>query len=196
MTTYPIFGTRRDRLVAWLAFNGITLRRKKGLDVVRIERRGKRALTLWLRDSGRTAAFVGARDSHRSRTLDRLMRAWNRAEQYVPGGTHSRVFVELETKADHDVQGMVDYYRANPIGLESIGLERVTHDWNGKRGKAGRVIERRFVLIPDLIDLVTSLTTRQAYVDELARRDAAFTAPVPTPTAPLPLGQLSFDFAA
>jgi hypothetical protein len=171
MHPYPILGTRRERLVVWLQFHGLKLQRRKGAEFVRVDRRTGGPIKLWLRDDGRTAFFVGDRVSHRSRPVELLMRDWNEAEMYVPGGTHSRVLVELAGKADHDVQSMADYYAATPIGLESIGAADVRRTWNAKRQ---RVEESRFVLISGLVGLVTSLTTRQAYVDELARRDDGF----------------------
>jgi hypothetical protein len=170
MQAYPLLSTRGERLVAWLAFNGLELQRrgKDGADFIRVPRRKAGAMKLWLHDNGRTATFVGDRKSHRSTHVERLMREWNFAELALASGTR---YLQLADHADHNVQSMVDYHAANPIGLESIGQadDRIT--WNAKRL---RTETTRFILIPDLSALVTSLRCRQAYVDELARRDANF----------------------
>lgn len=195
MTTYPINGTRRDRLLVWLAFKGVTLQRRKGIDLVRIARRGRSTFTMWLKDAGSVACFVGSVKAHRSIKLERLMREWNQAEMHLPGATHdyARIAREgLADKTDVDVQSMADYYAQHPIGLEAIGAATVRLEFDARKR---RMVERRFVMTPTLCALVTSLGTRQAYVAELVARDLTFAAPVVEvkTVAPvsLPFGQLS-----
>lgn len=196
MTTYPITGSRHERLLVWLTFNGLQLRKRKGTYELRVLRGRTRQLRLWLHDTGTVAWFSGDRATKRSPRVDKLMQAWNQAEHYLPGawqrrGADTTLQEWLADKPDHEVQGMVDYYAANPIGLENIGLERVTLDWNGKPGKAGRVVERRFTAIRDLGDLVDALARRAEYSAELVRRNLHFENAVSVEVKiSLPTGQL------
>lgn len=188
MTTYPIAGSRRDRLVAWLTFNGLTLQTRRGHTFVRVARsRGRRPMNLWLHDNGRTASLTGDRKSHRSMRVERLMRQFNRAELYLPGASNDLAKFTAERladKSDVDLQTMVDYYAARPAGLEMIGVEDVRIEYNARKR---RTVEHRYTAIVDLVDLVTALGTRQAYLDELEARDRAFTETAPTKCS-LPAG--------
>lgn len=155
-----------SRLKVWLEHNGHKVERRSGRDFVRVERKRHGPMKIFLsltRDGWRAA---GDRTSHRSRSLETLVRDFNDAERVISGQEGDRIDAilrqRLDATSDLEVQQMADTYASQPpLTLSDIGRE-VRY----------ATIRGGYVPYPTLYSLVVGMRHRDAYVGEPARRDA------------------------
>ena len=157
--------TAHERLEAWLAHHGHKVQKRQGREFVRVERKSRGPMKIYLRLTANGWVAAGDRKSHRSSVLERLILEFNDAERVVSGKEgdrlDERIRQHLAALPDSEVQLLADSCRSEPpLTLADIGAVRTL-----------AVIGKQYVPYANLSSLVVAMRYREAYLAEPARRD-------------------------